>query len=132
MTIPNLIYKLACAIAAQEGFFSPGTIAQRQNNPGNLRGASWVGIVSMQGGYWLPTSLQQGQAGEMHLIALYIAEGLTLTEFINKWAPSSDGNEPEVYIDDVMAWTGIDDANVQLWNYLEPLTDPRKAAGVSG
>jgi|SRR5271166_7027980 len=128
MTIPNLIYKIACAIAAQEGFFKPGTIAQRQNNPGNLRGASWSGpVVPMQGGFWLPTSIQQGQAGEMHLIALRIAEGHTLTQLINIWAPASDGNEPEAYIKDVMAWTGIPDANVQLWNYLEPLYDPRPA-----
>jgi hypothetical protein len=126
MIIPNLIYKLACAIAAQEGFFLEGSIAQRQDNPGNLRGASWTGpVVPMQGGYWLATSIEQGQAGEMHLIALRIAQGATLTQLINVWAPVTDGNEPEIYIENVMAWTGIPDPDVQLWNYLEPLADPR-------
>lgn len=128
MTIPNLIEKIAAAIAAQEGFFEPGTIAQRQDNPGNLRDAPWSGpIVPKQRGYWLPTSLAQGQAGELHLIALLIAEGKTLSGLITTWAPASDGNNPTVYTRNVMKWTGIPDPDVQLWNYLEPLADPRKA-----
>jgi hypothetical protein len=127
MTIPNLIHKLACAIAAQEGFFESGSIAQRQNNPGNLRGAPWSGpIVPKQEGYWSPTSLAQGQAGMLHLIAQHVAEGHTLTQLINAWAPAADGNEPETYIKNVAEWTGIDDPDSQLWNYLEPIEDPRR------
>ena len=127
MIIPNLVHKLACAIAAQEGFFAAGTIAQRQNNPGNLRGAPWTGpVVPLEGGYWLATSLAQGIAGLEHLIALRIAQGVNLIQLIDVWAPASDGNQPEAYIRDVLTWTGIPDAQAQLWDYLEPLTDPRK------
>ena len=80
-----------------------------------------------EGGYWLATSLAQGLAGLEHLIALRIAQGDNLIQLIDTWANSaSDGNQPEAYIRDVLTWTGIPDAQAQLWDYLEPLTDPRK------
>jgi hypothetical protein len=39
MTRQNLIQKLSVAIARMEGFYKPGSIAQQNHNPGNLR--SW-------------------------------------------------------------------------------------------
>jgi hypothetical protein len=125
MIIPNLIYKLACAIATQEGFFEPNTVAVRNNNPGNLIEAPWLSNQTGKAGFWIAASIQIGMAGAMHLIMLHIAEGNTLTQLIDAWAPPESGNNPTVYIQNVMTWTGIPDANVSLWNYLEPLADPR-------
>src|ERR1700677_156323 len=115
MIIPNLIYKLACAIATQEGFFAPGTIAVRNNNPGNLIEAPWLANQTGNHGFWKAASIQIGMAGQMHLIALLIAEGNTLTQLIDTWAPPESGNNPTVYIQNVKTWAGIPDANVPLW-----------------
>lgn len=123
----DLVYSIACAIAAQEGYFEPGTLAADNNNPGNLRSAVWLPNSKIVNGYWQAPSIEAGLAGLQHLIALRISEGYTLAQLISSWAPASDGNQPSVYMANVLTWTGIPDATVPLWNYLEPLTDPRKA-----
>jgi hypothetical protein len=126
----DLIHKISCAIAAQEGFFLPGTVAARNNNPGNLIDAPWLESPALHGGFWVAASIQEGQAGMMHLIALHVAEGNSLAQLIDIWAPAESGNNPAVYTRNVMAWTGITDPNAPLWNYLEPLTDPRVGPNV--
>ena len=128
MTIPNLIERIGCAIAAQEGWFDHLSRPDQNNNPGDLRGAPWISKPAMRDGYWWATSVPMGQAGMLHLIALRIAEGNSLTQLIETWAPASDGNNPSVYTKNVMTWVGIPDASVPLWSYLEPLVDPRLTA----
>ena len=116
----DLIQRLVLAIFRQEGMSST------YPNPGNLRGAPWlVGVNGgplVRHGYWLPTSRAQGVAGAAHLVALRIAEGFTLKQLISDpvhgWAPASDNNKTNVYIQNVKNWANIPDEDQPLWNYL--------------
>jgi len=113
------IEQIRAAIIRQEG--APPTAF----NPGNLRGAPWLVKPVIADGFWLPASRQIGIAGLDHLIALHRAQGNTLTDFIAGhpgvyagYAPGADNNKPGKYIVDVMAWTGIPDPTVPLWNFV--------------
>lgn len=118
----DLIYRLACAIAQQEGFFSEkATRPQWDFNPGDLRDAPWLTHPKHDGGYWKADSIAQGVAGIFHQIALDVARGMSLRQLVNAWAPAADGNNPAVYLQNVMRWTGITDADQPLWNLLTPL-----------
>ena len=94
-------------------------------NPGNLRGAPWIVNPVIVKNMWVPVSRLQGIAGIDHLIALHRAQGNTLTDFIAGhpgvyagFAPIADGNDPAIYIANIMLWTGIPDATVPLWDYI--------------
>jgi hypothetical protein len=116
------IESIRAAIIRQEG--KP----VNPTNPGNLRSAPWIigpEAAPMRNGFWNPAIIEEGMAGLDHLIALHRAEGNSLTDFIAGepgvyagFAPGADGNDDSVYIADVMAWTGITDANAPLWDYL--------------
>lgn len=122
----DLIQRITNAIIRQEGMSS--TYA----NPGNLRGAPWLKAISMDKGFWLPTSRLQGLAGAAHVVALHIAEGNTLAQLISIWAPPSDGNNTVNYIANVKLWAAIPDENVPLWNYLiDPPTAARESTGTA-
>ncbi len=116
----DLIQRLVNAFVREEG--EPWDAV----NPGNLRGAPWLkNPVIDQRGFWAPASRQIGLFGLAHLITLHGAEGNTLTDFIAGhpgiyagFAPGADGNKPEIYIANVMAWASIPDANVPLWNFI--------------
>jgi hypothetical protein len=80
----------------------------------------------MLGGFWYPESRAVGLAGLAHVIALHIAQGNSLTDFIGGhpgvyagFAPGADRNNDLVYIADVMAWAGVPDAHQPLWNFIE-------------
>lgn len=111
MKLTDLINRLAYAIFRAEG-------RQTSNNPGNLRSAPWRKNVLIVGGFWKPTTREEGIAGAIHQIALDIARGLSLSELITKWAPPSDKNPTSAYIKSVKEWAQIPDENVPLWNYL--------------
>lgn len=95
-------------------------------NPGNLRGAPWLSRPHIDiANFWLPDSREEGIAGLDHLIALHRAQGNTLRDFIaghpgiySGFAPGSDGNKPDVYIANVMSWTGVPDADLPLWTWV--------------
>ena len=117
----DLIQRIVNAIIRQEG--EPVTAF----NPGNLRGAPWLTDPNIAGGFWVPSSRAEGVAGLAHLVALHIAEGNTLRDFIagepgvyGGFAPGSDGNKPDTYIADVMQWADIDDQDAPLSLYVEP------------
>lgn len=114
-----LLDSLCSAIATAEGYFSPGSLPQRNNNPGDLRSAPWCKIAHVVGGFWVADSPQEGIAGLYHQVALGIARGESLRQLILIWAPPSDGNNTENYIAETKRRTGIKDENVPLWTYLE-------------
>jgi hypothetical protein len=111
----DLIQRLVNAIFRQEGM--PADF----KNPGNLRGAPWLEKpnISAATNFWLPESRAEGVAGAAHVIALRIAEGESLRTLISAWAPPSDGNATELYIQHVKEWASIPDENVPLWSFLE-------------
>lgn len=115
----DLLGKLCSAIARMEGFWIADSIPAKRHNPGDLRLAPWLPSPKIVGGYWEAESDAQGIAGLYHQVALDIARGCTLRGLINKWAPSSDGNDPQSYLAHVMTWTGITDADSPLQGMLE-------------
>jgi hypothetical protein len=110
--VTNLIQRIVNAQMRQEGA-PPGAL-----NPGNLRGAPWLTNPVIENGFWVPPSRQAGIAGLFHEVALHVAEGQSLTQYITGYAPPGDGNDTAAYIANVAAWAGIRDVNVPLWTYI--------------
>lgn len=107
----ELIDSLAQSIATMEGFFKPNTIAQRNNNPGNLR--RW-GANPVQNGYAVFNTPEEGWAALRKQIQLNVNRGLTLEEFFGGktgvypgYAPSADSNDPANYARFVAGRAGI-------------------------
>jgi len=94
-------------------------------NPMNLRGAPWLTSPRIVNGFWAPSSRFIGIAGGAHLVALHIAQGNSLTDFIaghpgvySGFAPGADKNDPTTYIKDVSLWAEIPDATQPMWNFI--------------
>ena len=119
----DLLGLICSGIAFQEGWWTPDSRPQRNLNPGDLRAAPWRSAPQFSGGYWKAASEAEGIAGLYHQVALNIARGYSLAQLVNAWAPASDGNDPTVYLANLMKWTGITDATVPVWNLLT-LTKP--------
>lgn len=82
----------------------------RNNNPGNFRpGVNWQGIAGSADGYLVFTDVQFGiRAMALNLYNNYYLFGKKdLLSFITKYAPSSDGNNPLAYANEVAAQAGI-------------------------
>lgn len=106
---------LDSAIADFEGFNTPGTIAQRQNNPGDLgwgqfaieHGATGLGDK----GIAVFPDAQTGTAAEDALVNYYAGQGASIQDLISAWAPpTAPGNSPEAtqnYIDYVTKKLGV-------------------------
>jgi len=110
---------LAQAIARYEGFYRPGSVAVRDNNPGNLRaGPGSIGTDSQ--GFAIFPDAQTGWDALQHQVDLNVSRGLSLSEFFGGkagvyagYAPSGDANDPGRYSSTVAGWLGID-ANTPL------------------
>ncbi len=115
----DLIQRIVNAIIRQEGM-KPDYV-----NPGNLRGAPWLAAPLIINNFWRPVSRNVGVAGLAHLVALHIAQGNTLTDFIAGhpgiyagFAPGADKNDPAAYIANVKLWAKIPDENLPMWNLI--------------
>ncbi|HZT36608.1 MAG TPA: hypothetical protein VFA28_01830 [Bryobacteraceae bacterium] len=101
---------LAQAIARYEGYYSPGSVADRHNNPGNLR--SW-GNYPVVNGYVQFPDAETGWAALRAQVQKNIDRGLNLLEFFGGgngyggYAPSTDSNNPTRYATTVASWLGI-------------------------
>jgi hypothetical protein len=110
----GLVASLASAIGRFEGFLVPGSVAQRNNNPGNLRsGPGQTGTDA--NGYAIFPDVATGQAALQNQIQLNIDRGLSLQQFFAGepgvyagYAPASDKNNPTQYANTVAGWLGID------------------------
>jgi len=84
----------------QYGLWNVGHLVwanQRGALPVNIGGRLWAG--------W-PT-YEEAYEGLLRQLRLDISRGLTLEEFTRKYAPASDGNNPEEYARNVSVWAGI-------------------------
>lgn len=118
---PGIVDLICSAIAKQEGWFDDVTIPnrpQRNNNPGDLRAAPWLQNFKSDTGYWKADSAGQGIAGLYHQVWLNVARGYSLRKLINVWAPATDGNDPKVYLDNVMKITGITNPDQVIWDLI--------------
>lgn len=128
----GLVERIAIAISEMEGFNKPGSRAQRQNNPGNLR--SWGKTPVLEGFCNFPTPAEGWRALRKQ-VWRNVDRGLTLYEFfggksvtstltvthpdgtveeISKttvvypgYAPDADGNRSRHYAEFVARRTGL-------------------------
>ncbi len=110
MNLNILIDIIAEAIARKEGFYKPGSLARRQNNPGNLR--SW-GDTPITKGYAAFVSLDKGWKALRKQILLNINRELTFYEFFSGkpgvysgYSPAKNSNNPTLYAIDVASAVG--------------------------
>jgi len=114
--------RLMYAMAEHEGWEAPspdkastGTIAFRQNNPGNLRSSPFM--LHVKNGFAVFESDMIGFAAFQYDLTQKAkgntSTGLngesTLRDLIYKWAPPSDNNATENYLQSVMKMTGFTD-----------------------
>lgn len=115
-SMPDKYGSLDDALAHFEGFDIPGTISQRQNNPGNIVFGKWakdhgaVGVGSR--GIAVFPDAATGRAAEDANIGNYVDKGASVSDLINKWSPpGAAGNSAEIntnYIKSVAGSTGLD------------------------
>jgi hypothetical protein len=115
----DLLGKLASAIATAEGYFVQGSVPQRNNNPGDLRAAPWLTSPKIIGNFFVFATPAQGISGLYHQIALDVSRGLTLRQLIGKWAPPTDGNDTQNYLQETARRVGITDLDQPLQELLE-------------
>lgn len=82
---------------------SGGTIAWRYNNPGNLKFGPFArennAVGAGDGGHSVFPTYQAGESAMRNLLFTNARgyDTLSLSEMVEKYAPSSDGNNPESY-----------------------------------
>ena len=80
-------------------------------NPLNIRYSSainWKGQTGQNLGFAVFKSMEYGYRAAIKNLQSYIGSGTdTISKIINRWAPASDGNNPESYINNVVLRTGI-------------------------
>jgi len=117
----SLIDTLAQAIAQMEGFNTPGSVAQRNNNPGNLTASPYAtGNVN---GYSVFPDAQTGWQALDYQLQLYADRGLTLEDLFTGTQPGANaaypngfpgyapagqtGNDPTSYLSYVVSQLGV-------------------------
>ena len=111
MTYDELVDRIATAIATYEGFFSRGprpTLAQRNANPGNIRfwrnaagvpyprSSGFVDFVAWARGD-REAAVAEGWRVLRVQIQRYLRNNPSYYEMFSRWAPVSDGNNPNRY-----------------------------------
>ena len=102
---------LAQYIAQMEGYSVAGSLAQRNNNPGNLRDrpaqyGPWPGQTGTSGGFAVFESPEAGWNALDIQIRSDANRGLTLQQFIYKYAPPSE-NDSANYLNFVARNLGV-------------------------
>jgi hypothetical protein len=110
---PLALTAIANAIQTQEGYY-PGSLAYRNNNPGNLMFAGQDGATAGPGGFAVFASYDAGYQALENQINLDATRGsdvngqpvVSLADLITSWAPP-DKNDTAAYISFVSGETGI-------------------------
>ena len=100
------------AIMHHEGWF-PGSVSNRNRNPGNLRGSKiehWIDA----GGYCIFRTIIDGSNAlllDLHAKLIEGTHGLsldsTLDDLFDVYAPRADKNDPQMYAVDVANWLSM-------------------------
>ena len=102
-----LIDTLAQAIATFEGFNVSGSIAQRNNNPGNLRSSPYATGTDANG-YAIFSDAQTGWNALMYQLGLYSGRGMTIESMLSTYAPPADNNNNNAnYLNYLTQQTGV-------------------------
>jgi hypothetical protein len=115
-----LVDAIAGAIARMEGFYKAGSLAQRNNNPGNIR--RWSPKVPVVDGFSKFPTAGEGWAALRRQVDRNVGRGLTLYQFFAGvrdadgkvipgkypgYAPSADKNDPKNYAEKVAGMVQI-------------------------
>lgn len=82
---------IAQAIQQQEGYY-PGSLAYRNNNPGNLVYAGQTGATQGAGGFAAFPSYDVGYQALLNQIQLYAGRGYSIQQMMNIYLGSGDPN----------------------------------------
>ncbi len=111
------INTLADVIQRVEGYYPPsaqypgGSLAWRNNNPGNLRFVGQPDASPGEGGFAKFPSYDSGYNALKRQIQIQSDQGQTLSQFINQYAPPSDGNNTSKYLGTLETATGYSGAD---------------------
>lgn len=97
------------ALARQEGFEIPGTLAARRHNPGNILESKFAqrhGAVPSDGEHFAKFPDDATGFAAMRALLLGSYSGLPVRKAILKWAPATE-NDTNIYIKNVCSWTGL-------------------------
>jgi hypothetical protein len=98
---------MANSIQTIEGFY-PGSIAYKNNNPGNLVYAGQAGATAGSGGFAVFDTYADGYQALLNQLQLDATRGLTISQEMAKWAPAGQGtNNPVAYANQVAANEGV-------------------------
>ncbi|HBQ0659548.1 TPA: lytic transglycosylase catalytic [Klebsiella pneumoniae subsp. pneumoniae] len=83
-----------------------GTLADRNNNPGNIR------PVSGKGFRFFESALEGWEAMKNQLMRYFTGKTTgrrlqTIMDIVSTWAPAADNNDPAKYARDVAGWMGV-------------------------
>jgi len=100
--------ELAELIGRYEGFYKEGSRAQRNNNPGNLKGVSWsttkTGLDNK--GFAIYATEQDGWNDLLAFLGSKANEGYNISELMYLYAPKGENNT-ESYIDFIAKSLGV-------------------------
>lgn len=103
----SVITQLADAITKMEGYY-PGSLAYRNNNPGNIRGGSIYPQYPVDSkGFTVFPDAATGRAALETDMAYKVNQGMTLESLVYKYAPPTDGNNSAQYVANMAMWTGL-------------------------
>jgi hypothetical protein len=108
-----LIYNNDGSGSGTDGSGGNGTLADRNNNPGNIRDGSFAkslpGYIGQEGGFAKFDTSQNGQSAQVGLLNSYLSKGYdTPSKIAARWAPAGDGsNNPIVYAQTLASSLGI-------------------------
>ena len=129
-----LIDQLAQAIAQMEGFNVAGSVAQRNNNPGNLTASPYA--TGNVGGYSVFPDAQTGWDALYYQLNLYSGRGLTLQQMVGLYAPAGNttmtqGNNPNAYLNFLTGQLGVGPDTSISALYEDSTTGPTVSTDVS-
>lgn len=99
--------KLAEAIAHEEGFFIPGSLPNRSNNPGDLRHSPHSFHNGDPNAIGQIDTVQDGWADLERQLQIYANRGLTVAQCIFEYAPPTENNSA-AYLAYVINYVGCD------------------------
>lgn len=88
-------------------YIPAGTLADKNNNPGNLRFVGQYGASEGEGGFAKFNTPEEGWQALQNQIRLDQSRGLTLAQFVSKYAPPTE-NDTETYTQQMAQWLGAD------------------------
>jgi len=98
---------IAQTIQKVEGYY-PGTLAYRNNNPGNLIFVGQAGAVPGAGGFAAFPTYDAGYQALLNQIQNYANRGLTIQQMMDIYAPASQpGNNPTLYANQIASALGV-------------------------